>query len=72
MSAFMFSRRRCPSSACPSSAAAALQLRRVDRHLLPVKDGEKGRAPALVTPSPRSSRGEGKGEGQRLRSRMGS
>ncbi|TIS06894.1 MAG: hypothetical protein E5X14_15200 [Mesorhizobium sp.] len=43
--------RRCPSSAC--------------RHLLRVKDGETGQTPALATPSPRSSRGEGKGEGQR-------
>ncbi|AZO22869.1 hypothetical protein EJ070_20870 [Mesorhizobium sp. M1E.F.Ca.ET.045.02.1.1] len=42
---------RSPSSAC--------------RHLLPVKDGEKGQAPTLTPPSPRSSRGEGKGEGQR-------
>ncbi|RWO84588.1 MAG: hypothetical protein EOQ95_25125 [Mesorhizobium sp.] len=42
---------RRPSSAC--------------RHLLPVNDGEKGQAPALATPSPRCSRGEGKGEGQR-------
>ncbi|EHK57624.1 amidase family protein [Allomesorhizobium alhagi] len=32
-------------------------------HPLPVKDGERG-APTLVTPSPRPSRGEGKGEGQ--------
>ncbi|PBC05524.1 hypothetical protein CK220_06190 [Mesorhizobium sp. WSM3860] len=44
------------SSALPSSAC---------RHLLPVKDGEKGQAPALATPSPCSSRGEGKGEGRR-------
>ncbi|CAN7171397.1 molybdopterin-dependent oxidoreductase [Mesorhizobium caraganae] len=31
----------------------------------PYSDGEKGQVPALATPSPRSSRGEGKGEGQR-------
>ena len=31
----------------------------------PYRDGEKDEAPALASPSPRSSRGEGKGEGQR-------
>ncbi len=31
----------------------------------PYSDGEKDEAPALASPSPRSSRGEGKGEGQR-------
>ncbi|TPN40084.1 hypothetical protein FKO01_02530 [Mesorhizobium sp. B2-3-3] len=31
----------------------------------PYRDGEKGEAATLAPPSPRSSRGEGKGEGQR-------
>ncbi|RWO51449.1 MAG: hypothetical protein E5Y79_21110 [Mesorhizobium sp.] len=43
--------RRRPSSAC--------------RHLLPVKNGEKGPSRNAGTPSPRPSRGEGEGEGQR-------
>jgi 3-methylcrotonyl-CoA carboxylase alpha subunit len=34
-------------------------------HPLPVKNGERG-APALTTPSPRSSRGEGEGQHQRV------
>ncbi|TGQ83960.1 hypothetical protein EN850_04290 [Mesorhizobium sp. M8A.F.Ca.ET.207.01.1.1] len=33
----------------------------------PYSDGEKGSAPTLAIPSPRSSRGEGKGEEQRRR-----
>ncbi|TPJ64519.1 hypothetical protein FJ443_09145 [Mesorhizobium sp. B2-6-1] len=33
----------------------------------PYSDGEKGCAPTLTAPSPRSTRGEGWGEGQRRR-----